>query len=127
MISSLYFMALGIWLAISIMEQRWGIVVTIIILGFFGGIRYLAPRKPSKDTSNNLASLALLYAYLNSPYLVGDPRVKSTLMRYVSEVALNTCKDDGVSYAFLKSKWTYAIGEAEKEVKKVHGNQSEDS
>lgn len=126
MISSLYFVAIGIWLAISIMEQRWAVVVAIVMLGFFGGVRYLAPRKLNKDSSKNLASLALLFAYLDSPYLVGDPKVKTYLLRLISELAVNTCKDRQVSYAMLQSKWVHTLSEAKKEVEKNHGNQSED-
>ena len=127
MISSLYFMTLGIWLSISIMEQRWGIVAVIIILGFFGGIRYLAPRKLSKESGAIIAKLAVLYTYLLGPYLVGDPKVKAHLRRLVSELVMDTCKDPQVSYAMLLNRWNNALAKTKKEVEEIHENQSEDS
>lgn len=126
MISSLYFMALGIWLAISIAEQRWGAVV-IIILGFFGGVRYLAPRKLSKESGAIIAKLAVLYTYLLGPYLIGDPKVKVYLRRLVSELVMDTCKDPQVSLTMLYSRWNSALAKTKKEVEEIHGNQSEDS
>lgn len=126
MISSLYFMALGIWLAISIAEQRWGVVV-IIILGFFGGIRYLAPRKLGKESSAIIAKLAVLYTYLLGPYLIGDQKVKAYLRRLVSELVMDTCKDPETSYAILQNQWNEALAVTKKGVKDIYGNQSEDS
>ena len=115
MVCSLYFGALGLWVATMIYTQDYWSLVWIIPAWIFGLVM-IAPRKVSKDAKHNMKVLSVLFAHIEDPRIVCHPRVKQYLLGLLSGLAISTCKDGRVSYNELHSMWVELVAESRKEV-----------
>lgn len=118
MICSLYFAALGLWVAVMVYAQDYWSLLWIIPCWIFGLVM-IAPRKVSKDTKHNLKTLSVLYAHIEDPRTVCNPRVKQYLLGLLSGLAISTCKDGQISYNELHGLWVEMVAESRKEVQDV--------
>jgi len=115
MVCSLYFGALGLWVATMIYTQDYWNLLWIVPFWIFG-LMMIAPRKVSKDAKHNMKVLSVLFAHIEDPRIVCHPRVKQYLLGLLSGLAISTCKDGRVSYNELHGLWVNMVAESRKEV-----------